>query len=211
MYQVNHLKEIFSGLCSRYSGNGSLIDRLWKEIENAYSEPSRHYHTLHHLARLIDELSAVRDKIIDWDTILFSIFYHDFIYDVLQSNNEEKSAARAGECLEILGLNLHSIEKCRRQILATASHEPVADPDCQYFTDADLAILGSERTEYLTYINSIQKEYSAFPILIYREGRKNIIRKFLERDRIFQSEYFFEKYESTARGNLRYELFELLS
>ena len=44
----------------------------------------------------------VENVILDWNILLFSIGYHDIVYNVLKNGNEEKSAAKATSSLEQL-------------------------------------------------------------------------------------------------------------
>ncbi|MNJ03033.1 hypothetical protein D3C73_1632060 [compost metagenome] len=56
----------------------------------------------------------------------------------------------------------------------------------------------------------MRQEYAIYPDLVYNPGRKNVLLHFLAMDRIFKTDYFFEKYEKPARENLRKEA-ELLA
>lgn len=58
-----NLSEIFFKLCSKYSDNHKLIIKYWKEIEESYSQKSRHYHNLCHLENMIIELKKVNEEI----------------------------------------------------------------------------------------------------------------------------------------------------
>jgi len=90
-----NINSIFSDLISEYSDNEILKNDYWKEIEQSYSQKSRKYHNLTHLENMILELEEVKDKISDYDSLLFSIFYHDIIYKMTSKDNEEKSAEKA--------------------------------------------------------------------------------------------------------------------
>jgi predicted metal-dependent HD superfamily phosphohydrolase len=48
---------------------------------------------LQHLQNMYTQLAMVKEKIQDWDTVLFSLFYHDIIYKSTAKDNEEQSAA----------------------------------------------------------------------------------------------------------------------
>lgn len=91
-------------------------------------------------------------------------------------------------------------------INATKKHDVHTDADINYFTDADLAILGSAENDYKTYFLKIRKEYRWYPDLVYNPGRKRVLQHFLSMERIFKTEYFFNKFESQARKNLGMEL-----
>ena len=186
-----------------------LIDELWLEIKNHYSAPGRHYHTLSHLDKLLTELLTVKDNVSDWQTLLFSIAYHDIVYDPLKNNNEEKSAQLADRRLSDLSAPAIQKQKCFSQIMATKGHHQSTDNDTNFFTDADLAILGSPNQDYQEYSKMIRKEYQLYPDLIYNSGRKKVLKHFLQMPQIYKTDFFRNKYEAQARKNLSSELHAL--
>ncbi len=200
------MKALFTGLCLKYSSEPNLIDQLWKEIESNYSEKSRHYHTLKHLENLFLQLEEVKTEIRDWDVVLFALFYHDAIYNASKSNNEEASAELATVRLEQLNVPSEIIEKVEEMILATKAHVVSQHPDINLFTDADLSILGSDWDTYSEYAKNVRKEYHIYPDLIYHPGRRKVLRHFLEMERIFKTDVFYEKFEIQARANINHEL-----
>ena len=201
------LKKTFHAACKRSSlAPEATIQLLWLEIENNYSEEGRHYHTLEHLEHVITELKPVKKKIKDWDVLLFSIFYHDIIYYTLKRDNEEKSAAVAAQRLKKLGLSKERAEACQKQILATHKHVKNPDHDTNYFIDADLAILGKDEESYAQYVADIRKEYHMYPDVMYNNGRRAFMERFLAMDRIYNTPEFFAKYEEAARKNIENEL-----
>ena len=203
------LHQSFSDLFQKYNQDTYLKENLWLEIETYYTSKKRHYHTLSHLKNLFQELIPIKEKLEDWETIQFSVFYHDIIYNASRNDNEEKSAVLAIERLKEIGLPEDQILKCNNQILITKSHEN-SDLDTNYFTDADLSILGKSWEIYEEYFLQIRKEYRIYPDFIYNPGRKKALKHFLEMPRIFKTDYFFEKYEKQAQINLKKEL-EILS
>lgn len=203
------LKETFVRLLSVYSNDSRLAEELWTEIESNYSGKKRHYHTPLHLQSLLRQLLAVKDKIQDWNTLLFSLYYHDIIYNALRSDNEEKSAELAGKRMQQIGVPAGNIENCKIQILATKKHQDSSTPDTNYFTDADLSILGTDWETYHKYYQNVRKEYSVYPNIVYNPGRKKVLKHFLEMEKIFKTHYFFDKFERQARENISREI-ELL-
>jgi predicted metal-dependent HD superfamily phosphohydrolase len=200
------LKEHFIFLINNYSNDTNLIAQLWNEIEKNYSNKNRHYHTLSHLENLLIQLSEVKKEIKNWDTILFSLFYHDAVYNVLKSNNEEKSAELAEKRMKQISVPLQLIEECKSQIIATKKHNFDSNNDTNYFTDADLSVLGQSWEVYSEYFKNVRKEYRFYPNLIYNSGRKKVLNHFLNMDRIFKTEYFYYKFELQAKENLQREL-----
>lgn len=198
--------QAFKKLVCKYQINEVIIETLWNEIEKFYSEKNRHYHNLSHIENLISELESVKHLIKDSDTIMFSTFYHDIVYNTLKQNNEEKSAELAEKRLTSLGLANEKILKCKAQILATKTHILNPDSDTNLFTDADLSILGKDWNVYSDYFKNIRKEYHFYPDLIYYPGRKKVLKHFLEMERIFKTDAFYENYEKQARENILKEL-----
>ena len=107
------LKQIFIGLVQVYSKDQTNINSLWQEIGRKYSGRKRHYHNLAHLKALIDQLTECKHLVADWDTILFSVFYHDIIYDVMKSNNEKRSAELAEKRLFAINFPNDKTSLCR--------------------------------------------------------------------------------------------------
>lgn len=200
------LKETFIKLLEAYTSQTALISELWNEIEVCHSQAKRHYHTLTHLENLLQQLISVQDHIENWNVVLFTLYYHDIVYNPLKDNNEEKSAELAEARLSAIGVPASFIHQCKQQILATKKHLRVVEEDTNYFTDADLSILGQGWNSYSDYYKDVRKEYSIYPDLIYKPGRKKVLRHFLNMDRIFKTEYFYKKFETTAKLNLQREL-----
>ena len=203
---MSNLKEIFSNLLINYTTNSSLINELWDEVEKNYSEKKRHYHTLQHLENLLITLTEVKSEIQHWESILFTLFYHDIIYTALKSDNEENSALLAEKRIQQLSVSNDIIERCKNQILATKSHSKSTDSDTNYFTDADLSVLGQPWEIYSLYYKNVRKEYAIYPDFIYNTGRKKVIQHFLSMNSIYKTDYFYNQFEKVAKENLMKEL-----
>ena len=163
----------------------------------------------HHLDNILGQLLNIKSEIHDWNTILFTLYYHDIVYNSQKSDNEEKSAELAEKRMKQISVPVETIELCKNQILATKSHLKSSDKDTNYFTDADLSVLGQDYDAYLLYSKNVRKEYSVYPNFIYNSGRKKVLNHFLTMDRIFKTDYFHAKLERQAKQNLQKEI-ELL-
>lgn len=203
------LTDTFLHLVNKYSHNNELSNNLWLEVFTKYSEPKRHYHTISHLEAIVTNLTEVKDKIGDWDTILFAVFYHDIIYKPSGNTNEADSAKLAKQKLFEIGYPEEKIEKCVDMIMATKNHELSGDNDTNYLIDADLAVLGGSPYEYQKYTEQIREEYSIYPDFMYNPGRKKALQHFLQMESIYKNDHFFNKYEKAARINISNELEEL--
>lgn len=200
------LKETFFELLTKHKVASRLKDELWGEIEKKYSNKKRHYHTLQHLDNLLLQLTEVKSKLHNWDAILFSLYFHDIIYNILKSDNEQKSFEFAEKRMKQISVPAETLESCKEHILATKSHHKSTNSDTNYFTDADLSVLGQNWETYSDYYLNIRKEYSIYPDFVYNPGRQKVLNHFLTMERIFKTDYFYEKFENQAKHNLLKEI-----
>ena len=200
------LENSFRLLLRNYTDDGTTIDRYWREINTCYTEPHRYYHTILHLNNFLKELTGIRTKLENLDAMLSALYYHDMIYDPLRADNEERSAIIAGERMEQISVPGFIIRATAGCIMATRSHEVSDNPDINYFTDADLSVLGQAPDIYKRYSNDIRKEYDIYPDVVYYPARKNVLLVFLQMMRIFKTDFFYKKYEEQARVNIKAEI-----
>ena len=189
----------------------SVAEDLWLQIEMAYTETGRFYHDLSHLEQLFRELQPLSFD--DWPTLLFSLVYHDVVYDVEQhivmNDNEERSAAFAEKHLNSIQYPPDKIQKCKEQILATKKHSLSHDHDTNLFTDADLSILGQDQELYNLYRGNIRQEFGVYPDSIFIAGRRKVLQYFLQMEPLFKTTHFRQLYEKRAKENMSNELVQL--
>lgn len=200
------LRDTFFQLAANYVAVNEKLHSYWIEIEVAYSNTKRQYHTLQHLAHVFQELCSVKDSIQNWEAILFALFYHDYFYNTLRSDNEVKSAEFAAKRMTALKIPPETIKLCVEHIHATKFHSLSFNEDINFFTDADLSILGTSWNQYTLYYGQIRKEFVYYPQFIYVAGRKKVLEHFLVMKRIYKTDFFFNQYEQQARKNLEQEL-----
>ncbi len=200
------LKDNFVKLVSKFTQNNSLINELWSEIEQHYSEPTRHYHNLAHIAAVYNKLSVIKGLLVDWDMVQFSVFYHDIFYNTNKNDNELNSALLAKSNMQKLAIEDSKIGTVFNQILATQSHQNTNDTDTNYFTDADLSILGESWDNYQVYSQQIRAEYIQHADEIYVLGRIKVLNHFIAMEWIFKTSHFYNLYETNAKQNLENEI-----
>lgn len=203
------LTDTFLKLVGKYNPDTTLANDLWLEIFTKYADPKRHYHTISHLENILADLTPVQPLIADWETTLFAVYYHDLIYKATSNTNEEDSAKIAQLRLTEIGYPEEKIKKCVALILATKRHEKHEDTDTNFFTDADLSILGKKQDEYQLYAEGVRKEFSIYPDFLYNPGRKKALQHFLTMETLYKTDYFIKKYEAQARINIANELDDL--
>jgi len=200
------MKDLFLHAASPYEPDPTVLAPLWQELEKQYSQKKRHYHTLAHIENLLRLATDYSAMVQDWETFVFAIFYHDAVYNVLRSDNEEKSALLAEKRLTQMGFPAHRIAACQTLILATKTHAASANTDANLLMDADLSVLGADWDTYSAYAAQVRREYSIYPDLVYRPGRRKVLSKFLERDCIFKTPDFRSRLEAQARENIQLEI-----
>jgi len=171
--------------------DGDVADR----IRDAYSEPHRRYHDLRHLEEVVGGIEGADDE------ILLAALFHDAVYDARRNDNEARSAELMRDLVP------HAGDRAVQAILATQTHQ-TDDPAVELLLDADLAVLGRPWDGYAEYAAEIRAEYNHVPDDAFRTGRAGVLRRFLERPRIFRTERF-ALLETLARQNLERELRQL--
>lgn len=204
------IKDRFYDLLKNFTRNKALMHKLWDEINNRYNSSNRYYHNLNHIRELLEYFSEYEENIKNKAVFLFSVYYHDVIYKVTGKDNEEKSALFAAIRLKKIKFPDNQIALCKTFIRASRKHQLlIKDEDLAYFLDFDLAVLGKSAGEYAEYIKQIRKEYAVFPDFMYRKGRKKVLQSFLNKNRIYKTGAFYDRFEQKARKNIRNELISL--
>ncbi|WP_298393456.1 hypothetical protein [Flavobacterium sp.] len=198
------LQERFKKVLLNIGFETSKIDYLWTDLEKVYSAKSRYYHNLTHLEEMISLFDSHCAQLQFPNEVLYSIFYHDYVYKVTRKDNELKSAVHAVEILPLdTTLNKQLVFN---MIVATQHHQHNAIEDINWLIDFDLKILSKDWENYKTYCQQIRKEYKIYPNLLYNPGRKKALQHFIENPSIYQTEVFRNQYEAIARANIQAEL-----
>jgi len=199
-----NLTQIYSQLLLNIGFSANEIQQNWTDLEKAYSKKSRHYHNLTHLKEMIESFETHSNLLQNPNEILFSIFYHDFVYSASKKDNELKSAEYALAILpENVNLNKQLVFDA---ICATQQHQHNKIEDINWLIDFDLKILAKDWDNYKIYFEQIRKEYRIYPDFLYKPGRAKALKHFLENEFIFQTEEFRSLYEEKARINIEKEI-----
>ena len=181
------------------------------ELEAAYAEPHRRYHTAAHVESCLALLDARQDVSPDERRLLaWTIWFHDAIYDPRGAYNEARSAELALRELPALGASAAEAAEAARLIRLTAGHE-VAPGDRlgAILVSIDLAILGAPPAEYDAYARAVREENGFVPDAAWRQGRAALLQRFLDAPVIFPDLELRRAREAQARANLARELASL--
>jgi predicted metal-dependent HD superfamily phosphohydrolase len=203
--------DLLQGLSvSNYAGAHKVGNEIFTDLIHYYSNPARYYHNLEHLAEILSLLPQVKDITKNIQVLQLSTWFHDCIYDPQAKDNEKLSAIYAQEALKKLKINSAIIYLVTEIIRSTQNHQPRLNSiDNLIFLDLDLAILGTTPKQYLAYAQAIRKEYQYLDDSSYHQGRSQVLTKFLNRTRIYYTDYFYYRLEATARHNIQTEINQL--
>jgi predicted metal-dependent HD superfamily phosphohydrolase len=205
------VSSVWSDLARRHGCEAASAESTLEDLVRAYAEPHRHYHTLAHIAdllQLLDEHGGVADGYV----VTLAVLFHDAVYDPARQDNEAASATLAREQLALLGFPQQLRVKVEHYILATqhrASLPATGDPDLNMLIDLDLSVLAAPPDRYRAYALAIRQEYAAVPEELYRPGRRRVLEGFLARPQIYRTERLRALWEAPARANLSGEVAEL--
>lgn len=176
------------------------------DLFNAYR--TRKYHNFSHIAYMLnfmDIFIRATGVKVDKSAMQLAIFWHDFYQGqsaeetsvVTQSAVKAKVAARACNILPDIVYEL---------VLATehnlAGEQKLTNVG-EIIHDLDLAVLSYDYGIYAWQVRCEYKKKISYER--YVENRIAFLDKFLAMPRIYQTEYFYDRFEDVARENLRRE------
>ncbi|ELU04917.1 hypothetical protein CAPTEDRAFT_94551 [Capitella teleta] len=196
----------------------SVHQDWWRTIVQYYGEPHRHYHTMTHIESMLNLWNRNWNSLQEPCLVALGIFFHDIIYDVKASDNEDKSADLWVDYAKDVGIEEESIAKVREWIIMTKEHSTDAhrtegiygSEDLHYLLDMDMSVLGMKPKEYDMYARNIRSEYEHIPVSTYCTGRAKILQSFIQIENIYSTKTFRELYEEEARRNLEREIGALI-
>jgi predicted metal-dependent HD superfamily phosphohydrolase len=175
------------------------------DVAARYDEPHRRYHDRRHLQHVLAGVERLLPavEVPDPDAVRLAALFHDAVYDPRSSTNEEDSAALAAEVLYPIEPP-ERVAHVQRLVLATAGHQ-ARWPDEAVLLDADLAVLGAARPDYVAYVRAVREEFAHVDDEAWRVGRSDLLRSLLDLPQLFTTPPMSEL-EPRARENLAFEL-----
>ena len=179
----------------------TAVANILNELRKIYGYSDRAYHNQDHIDSMLAKLEESRHIAEHPDRLTLVIWFHDAVYDPKRNDNELKSA-------ELWSLKMRSyldeepVQWGSRAILATIDHWPNFDSDIQLLLDLDLAALGALWEVFQKDSQNIRQEYKHIPDDLFLAGRKEFLKKLLERKRIYGTDYWHERLENKARENI---------
>lgn len=207
---VETLKANWETLFQPFQVEPELKQKVFIDLVSAYSDVNRFYHNLEHVEKLVKTIEQMKSLSLNYISVQLAAWFHDVIYDPKTQDNEEKSAEYAESTLNRLKIPQIIIDRVKYLILTTKNHQALpSDIDSQILLDADLAILGATEWEYQAYAQAIRQEYSWMSDVDYQIGRQQVLYNFLQRERLYLTNYAYTNLEKQARHNLWVEATDL--
>lgn len=187
---------------------------LYGKIKPLHDSPERAHHSWFHIVDCINKLYEIKSQISNEEfvSIFLAFLFHDSVYDPKSHwwQNEKNSAILAEKIMTELWITNINIEQIKELIELTAKHLVEWNNSIgKYMVDIDLSILWESWNKYDTYKNAIRREYSCYSDKEYKAGRIQFLEWMIMKRPIFQTKYFYEKYENLARCNMAKELLML--
>lgn len=209
-WRLEQLRSEWGRLTGPFGAGAGPGEERFVDLARRYSEPGRFYHNLVHLGEVLARIKSLRDLARSPEAVELAAWFHDAVYDPRAADNEEKSAALAGEALRRLLVPPEMVQATKALILRTKDHRATAeDVDSHILLDADLAILGESEPRYDEYAGAIRREYAWVSEPQYRSGRKRVLEGFLGRGRIYLTDRMHVALDARARQNLAREIASL--
>lgn len=206
LFYIVKLKEIFIQLCDDQGIVASDQQRCWNQIVAQHQHSGRAYHNLSHLYSIHQAGNTHPDFPADSKLFYWSLFFHDLIYNPRKKDNEAQSAAAAVTFLTPY-LSPEEVAQIAVMIESTAKHQPMNEQWLtRFFLDCDLAILAAPEAVYRRYTKAIREEHKMYPMLLYKHGRRKVLKQFLKRENIYFTSWFHKHGEKAARANMIREL-----
>lgn len=172
-----------------------------------WQEPQRRYHSVAHLAAVLDRVDVLEEYADDADLVRLAAWFHDAVYLPDRSENEERSARLAERALPELGSDASRTREVARLVRLTVTHDPAPDDrNGSVLCDADLAVLAASPDAYAAYAAAVREEYAFVPDDAFRSGRAAVLRQLLDLPRLFRTPFGQREWERPARHNLAREL-----
>jgi len=177
-------------------------NQTYHQLINAYSEKHRAYHSLEHIDACLRHLADIAHQAEHAHEIGLALWFHDAIYKPFSAQNEEDSAELARSFLIQNAVSSDIIQRVHDLIILTKDHAVPKTLDGKLMLDIDLSILGVKIEIYSKFENDVRREFKLVPSFIFKKKRKEILQNFLNRRRIYQTDYFFARLEEQAKKNL---------
>ena len=148
-------------------------------------------------ANLFEDIAEVKAMVLEQEEIVKGQRMHH--YDITKDKTK----------LSGIGIRRDFVNNVSDLILSTKGHVPNSNPDSSYMIDIDLSIFGKSWERFFEYEKGINQEatfHEKYSLERYNKNRLFVLESFLNRERIYLTDHFRNKYEVKAKKNLEKEI-----
>lgn len=180
---------------------GANAEQVWQQLQQHYTEPHRHYHTLGHLSHCLGELDSAKDHVVELNATEMAIWFHDIIYHYGARDNEILSAAYLRN---VAGPTMQAqfIDRVCEFIIATQHTGAAKDAATAFVLDIDLSGFGLPWEGYVADSNALRKEADCISDEQYYQGKLRFLSELQRWPSLYQSPFFRNRLETTAQSNI---------
>jgi predicted metal-dependent HD superfamily phosphohydrolase len=188
--------------CVGPDARGADADRVWKALQEGYTEPHRRYHGIDHLKHCLEGLDQAASVARDPDTLELAIWFHDLVYVAGAKDNEERSAE---VFTGLMGpfLAPERLQRARRLIMTTTHQVQPGAGDERLIADIDLSSLAKPWPRFIEDVDKLRAEEPAKSEDEYFQAKVRFYRAMLGRKSLFNTVPFQLRYEHRGRANLQ--------
>lgn len=177
-------------------------------LTTLYTQPHRTYHNMTHIMECLTEFENARVESLTYRDIQIvekAIWYHDAVYNPYSKENEVQSALLLQEgswYADVIN------KQVRNAIWATARHLVTQENlslATQVMLDIDLSGFGKPTPECLQNGLNVRNEYYKTNEYQFAEGRLKFLRAIMQRESLYYTDFFKEKYHVQSQKNLKIE------
>lgn len=192
------------GFCK--NDTGFIIE----DIIKTYNKPERGYHGIKHISDMLRSFNKYTSEskestlIKNPDEFRFAILMHDYVNG--ETDDVEQSACKAKDFLHRIS-PFYDTSYVEKLIMATDySKTQKLDFEQKLMQDIDIEILGKPFEEYKKYSENIRQQYIDYPDKVFNPARIDILKRFADKNNIYNTQYYKDRYEVQARQNIEQEI-----
>ena len=181
------------------------VARASDELAGLYGEKHRCYHTMSHVEHCLRQMDFGAKAMGVNDAVEMAIWYHDAIYDPRSNDNEQRSAELFKQRARAVVADEFCETVCRLIEVTTHKNLPVTD-DEKFVVDVDLSGFGMPWQAFNDDSARVRREISHLNDEQYVAGQSRFLQSLLDRESVYSTDFYRERYETVARANIARQL-----
>ncbi len=191
----------FVALWARNSDTAVKGSEIANNLLEFYSESGRHYHTMAHIEFCLSLFDQVKGLCVSADTVELAIWFHDSIYKFPSVENEKLSALYFMDVSEGC-MSDQQRQKIFDQVITTDHKSRPTDPDQQILLDIDLSSFGRPWDQFIEDGLNVRRELAYQDDDSFYQQQIGFMTQLVGRKNFYNTAWFKERFEKTAKSNL---------